>query len=90
MIFYTGIWFDNSDQTYMVGSPESINQVQKNALTLRRFEPLIGRGVNLNDMLQLMAVGFVRLGQYTVLPYPFKLLRLYIENYLHWALRGKV
>jgi len=39
-------------------------------------------------MLQLMAVGFVRLRQYTVLPYPFKLIRLYIENYLSWAMRA--
>jgi hypothetical protein len=84
IMFYQGIWADYENNIYMVGSPDSIKPTVKNAHTLREFEPLIGEGVNLDDMLQLMAVGFVRLGQYTVLPYPFKLIRLYIENCLYW------
>jgi hypothetical protein len=88
VVFHSGIWFDASDQTYMVGSPDGIQPKQANALHLRRSEKRIGEGVSLEDMLQLMAVGFVRLNQYTVLPFPFKLLRLYIENYLSWKLKS--
>lgn len=88
LLFYTGIWYDEANMTYMVGSPDPIKPSQSNAHRLRSFRMLVGDSINLEDMLQLMAVGFVRLRQYTVLPYPFKLIRLYIENYLSWAMRA--
>ncbi len=48
------------------------------ASRLYKVEVVTGKEI-MSDLLPLMAVAFVRYGDYTVLPYPFKYLREYIE-----------
>lgn len=51
----------------------------RNAVTIRRVEGYDGADIFFRDLLQLMAVEFVRAGQLTVLPFPFKYLREYYQ-----------
>lgn len=85
VVYYQGMWYDPSDNSYMVGGSDGIEQKQARANAIRRFRVIASGKVGIMpDMMELMAVGFVRLRQYTVVPYPFKLLRLYVENRLYW------
>jgi hypothetical protein len=79
---YTGIWFDDSG-CFMVGSPDSLNDVQARAHLIRKFDVYKGGDIfNINMFLQTMAVKFVRTKQYTVYPYFFHLIEMYIESSL--------
>lgn len=51
------------------------------AANIRKIEGYKNSKVRFDDMLQLMSVTFVRNGQLTVLPFPFKYLREYIRSY---------
>lgn len=81
---YQGIWYD-TDQAYMVGEPLSLNQSQPRAHLIRRFDVYVGaEQFDIRPLLAAMSVQFVRLNRYTVYPYPFHLLDLYVESGLRF------
>lgn len=82
--FYQGIWYDE-DRSYMVGSPTSMNQRQPRAHLIRRFDVYTGESqFDIRPFLLATSVQFVRLNQYTVYPYAFHLIDLYVENVLRF------
>jgi hypothetical protein len=78
---YQGIWRDETG-AFIVGSPTSMNvQGQHNAHLVRRFRVLQGAGhFDSDHHLAAMGVRFVRPQQYTVVPYYFHLIDLYVDN----------
>lgn len=83
---YQGIWYDDTN-AFTVGSPNSMSaDGQERAHPIRRFQ--IIQGENHFEKVQLlltMGVQFVRHKQYTVSPYYFHLIDLYIENVLLYS-----
>jgi len=79
-----GIWYDNN--YYQVTSVFGFGTSgQDNANSIRRFNVIIGdHEVNLTPFLEATSVKFVRYNQYTVYPYFFYLIDMYIENFLHY------
>ncbi len=66
---------------YFVGTAEKkLQQSLHNACLLREVIS-IGEKINMQELLKLMAVEFVRNGQYTVLPFPFKYLNEIKKSY---------
>lgn len=82
---YQGIWYDD-DYHFIVGAKQGLNEKQPNAHRVRQFNILLGdRGLfDIELMLQTLAVTFVRHEQYTVVPYLFHLIDIYVENVLRW------
>jgi hypothetical protein len=81
---YQGIWYD-AEHRFMVGAKQGLNETQPNAHRIRQFDILVGNGqFEIELMLQTMAVAFVRHKQYTVMPYLFHLIDIYVENVLRW------
>lgn len=76
-----GIWYDETG-AFIVGAPTPMNiGGQENAHVFRRFRVLQGEGhFDGARYLAAMAVQFVRPRQYTVLPYQYHLIDLYVEN----------
>lgn len=80
---YKGIWYIPDDLRYVVGDTYAMNSVQARAHRVRRFAVYQGaERFNIRAMLDTMSVKFVRLKQYTVYPYYFHLIDLYIDNVL--------
>jgi len=70
----------------MVGSPDQLKFEQARAHLIRRFDHYQGSELfPVVLFLNTLSVLFVRLEQYTVYPYPFHLIDLYVETKLHWA-----
>lgn len=81
---YEGIWSDDH-YCYMVGAKDGIQRRQARAHILRRFDIYQGREhFDMEMYLRMMSIQFVRAKQYTVLPYPFHLIDLYVENVLRF------
>ncbi|MBI1280122.1 MAG: hypothetical protein GC179_18480 [Anaerolineaceae bacterium] len=81
---YQGIWYDD-ERRFMVGSPEGLKDRQVHAHRIRQFDVLSGDGrFDMDLFLQTLAVTFVRNKQYTVVPYFFHLIDIYVENILKW------
>lgn len=81
---YQGIWYD-AEHRFMVGAKQGLNETQPNAHRIRQFDILVENGeFDIELMLQTMAVTFVRHKQYTVMPYLFHLIDIYVENVLRW------
>jgi hypothetical protein len=79
---YEGIWYDN-EHCYMVGATEGMKYQQPRAHLIRRFDVYQGaEHFDIELLLRMLSVQFVRLKQYTVYPYPFHLIDLYVENVL--------
>lgn len=79
---YKGIWHD-ADLRYVVGDVNSFNQSQARAHLIRQFMVWQGKQVfDPRPMLDAMTVQFVRHKQYTVYPYYFHLIDIYVENVL--------
>lgn len=82
---YEGIWSDEQD-CYMVGAKDGIQRRQARAHIIRRFDVYQGQEhFDIEVFLRMMSVQFVRAKQYTVLPYPFHLIDLYVENVLRFG-----
>ncbi|MBZ0298688.1 MAG: hypothetical protein K8J31_03060 [Anaerolineae bacterium] len=80
---YRGIWYMPDDMRYVVGDTNGMNSVQARAHRVRRFVVYQGaEAFDIRSMLDAMSVKFVRLKQYTVYPYYFHLIDLYIDNVL--------
>jgi hypothetical protein len=75
-------YLDGHAFVYYVGSKQSMKVNYPNACRMRKVISL-GDTIEYENMLPLMAVEFVRNSQYTVLPFPFKYLREYIETIQH-------
>ena len=85
VLLYQGIWHDETN-AFLVGSPTSMNlQGQERAHLIRRFQIMQGSAhFDKNQLLATMGVLFVRYNQYTVSPYHFHLIDLYVENVLRY------
>jgi hypothetical protein len=81
---YEGIWYDNHN-CYMVGSSQPMNQQQPRAYLIRRFDVYQGADhFDIQPLLLATSVQFVRFNQYTVYPYAFHLMDLYVESVLRF------
>jgi hypothetical protein len=81
---YEGIWYDDHN-CYMVGSSQPMNQQQPRAHLIRRFDVYQGADrFDIRPLLLATSVQFVRFNQYTVYPYVFHLIDLYVENVLRF------
>lgn len=81
---YQGIWVDESGR-FMVGSPDQLKFTQPRAHLIRRFDLYQGgKQFPTALFLNTLAVQFVRPEQYTVYPYPFHFIDLYIKTKLYW------
>jgi len=86
VMLYQGIWQDETG-AFVVGSPSGMNiHGQHNAHLVRRFRVLKGPPrFDATPYVSAMGVQFVRPGQYTVTPYYFHLIDLYVENILRYS-----
>ncbi len=86
---YQGIWYDDIG-AFLVGSPTGMNvQGQERAHLIRRFQIMQGTAhFDKDQLLSTMGVLFVRPRQYTVSPYYFHLIDLYVENVLRYTSSG--
>jgi len=83
LYLYEGIWYDDTDQSYLVGSTQGINKAQARAHLIRRFDIYQKKArVDVTPLLTSMSIQFIRLKQFTVYPYPFHLISLYAESAL--------
>lgn len=76
--YATNDYLDGNVFLYYVGA-KSKNRSYPNACCMRKVISL-GHCLEYEELLPLMAVEFVRNSQYTVLPFPYKYLREYIEQ----------
>lgn len=68
-------YFEKNDKYYyFVGTAEKMLQQSIHNACLLREVISLGKKIDMQELLKLMAVEFVRNGQYTVLPFPFKYL----------------
>jgi len=80
-----GIYFDETDYAYRVGGVYGLNKgTQDRANRIRRFEAIHGDMARFNPkpLLEALSVQFVRYNRYTVYPFPFYLLDMYINDVL--------
>ncbi len=76
---YSGIWYD-AENCFMVGDFGSFKFKQPRAHLIRRFSIYKGESnFDINTFLETTAVKFVRFNQFTVYPYFFHLIDLYVE-----------
>jgi hypothetical protein len=76
---YQGIWYD-SENRYLVGEPDGIKQKQDKANKVRQFTLLSGNApIDIQLLLSMTGVAFIRPKRYTVLPYPFNLIDMFAE-----------
>jgi hypothetical protein len=82
---YQGIWHD-AEQRFIVGDVYPLKLTgQARAHLVRQFVPYQGAELfDLQAMLDATSVRFVRLNQFTVYPYYFHLIDLYIENVVQY------
>lgn len=74
---------DNGRCYYSVGTiGEGMRQNIQRACVIRSVEGYAGSEVKFAQMLPMMNVTFIHNGQLTVLPFPFKYLREYVDNML--------
>lgn len=82
---YKGIWYDEN-HCYMVGATTSMAQNQPRAHLIRHFDIYLGaEHFDMRPLLLATSVQFVRLDQYTVYPYAFHLIDLYVDNVLRFG-----
>lgn len=75
-----GIWHNEIDNTYVVGSPHSMNSKESRAQHVYKIHKYQADSTfDLKLLVKLLCVKFVRNRQFTVYPYFFDLLRLYRE-----------
>lgn len=75
---YQGVWFDKNRMQYFVGENNSYQQRQEKGFRLRKI--VVYRGEFKQDyFFPLLNVDFVKHKSYTVLPYVFRLLKIYSE-----------
>jgi hypothetical protein len=81
---YRGIWYDDQS-CYMVGASQRLKDRQPRAHLIRRFDVYQGADhFNMYPLLLTTSVQFVRHDQYTVYPYPFHLIDVYVESVLRY------
>jgi len=79
---YQGIWYTDNNH-YVVGATTAMNVSQASAHLVRHVHiQKADTTFSMPTFLQTLSVTFVRLNQFTVLPYPFHLIDMYIENVL--------
>ena len=72
---------DGSDTCYYVGiAQDKIMYSSNNSALIRRIKPAEGSSIFFGELLDLMNVTFVKNGQLTVTPFPYKYIREYIIN----------
>ena len=83
---YQHIWYDDTN-AFLIGSPTTIPMKgHDRAQLIRRFQIMQGEAhFKKEQLLSTMGVLFVRHNQYTVSPYYFHLIDLYVENVLQYS-----
>ena len=80
-----GIWYSNDELVYFVGSANPERTKRPKAILVRKF---FGLSENFDFDIELfmgtLAVKFIKHNEYTVVPYFFKLIDVYVENVLFW------
>ena len=72
---------DNGRCYYFVGTiGEGMRQNIQRACVVRNVEGYDGAAVKFDEMLPMMNVTFIHNGQLTVIPFPFKYLREYVNS----------
>ena len=82
VMLYQGIWYDDNF-CYLVGDPQSMKDKQDKGSVIRRFSVVVG---DLNEtivcqLLDTLAVQFVRNKRYTVHSYFFYLINLFMDGF---------
>ncbi len=81
---YSGIWHD-AENCFMVGDAGTFKFKQPRAHLIRKFNVYKGEGMfDINTFLDMTAVKFVRFNQFTVYPYFFHLIDMYVEAKLFY------
>ena len=83
-IYLSGVvdinFYDTADGMFFNAGPQGSGMARKLPKASRMYRVEVVRGEEIvSRLLPLMAVAFVKYGDYTVLPYPFKYLREYID-----------
>lgn len=83
VILYKGIWYDD-ENCYVVGNPEGMNEKQDKGNVIRRFNVVRGDSelLDIELLLDTMAVKFVRKNRYTVHSYLYHLVDLFVSEIL--------
>lgn len=83
LLLYEGIWYTN-DNCYMVGAAESLKANQPRAHLIRRFHDYTDNeeSFDIEPFIASTSVKFVRLNQFTVFPYYFHLIDIFIKSKL--------
>jgi hypothetical protein len=76
LIAFQGVWFDNIKNQYFVGDKYGYKYKQTKGYQMRKIEILKGT-FNKDYFFPLLNVDFVKHKNYTVLPYPFNLIKMY-------------
>ncbi|MCB0173619.1 MAG: hypothetical protein KDJ97_24080, partial [Anaerolineae bacterium] len=81
---YSGIWYDD-ENCFMVGDAKNFKFKQPRAHLIRRFNVYKGEELfDIDTFLDTTAVKFVRFNQFTVYPYFFHLIDMYVEAKLFY------
>lgn len=84
LALYKGIWYDEANR-YMIGATDGLKDKQPRAHLIRQFDVYFGQeNFDILPLPDMMAVKFVRHQQFTVYPFPFHLIDLYVENKLRY------
>lgn len=88
VILYKGIWHD-TENCYVVGNPEGLNEKQDKGNVIRRFNVVLGNSELLDTglLLDTMAVKFVRKNRYTAHSYFYHLIDLFVSELLQLSVK---
>ncbi|MCB9231085.1 MAG: hypothetical protein H6581_05460 [Bacteroidia bacterium] len=75
---FQGIWFEEENQQYFVGRQQGRKPTQENTFQLRKIHQLRGE-FSPDQFFPLLMVDFIRHNEWTVLPYPFRLIQMKME-----------
>ncbi|OON65471.1 hypothetical protein [Hymenobacter sp. CRA2] len=79
-VYAGGIWYNAVSKRYVVGGTQSSNAGEARGHHVYQIHPYgPAETSHVTTLLSLLSVRFVRQNQYTVLPYPFDLVRLHQE-----------
>lgn len=83
-----GIWYSAESQHYFVGAKDGLNNHQDKGVIMRQILPLKGQ-IDADFFLSLLNVDFIRHGGFTVLPYPFALLKIWKKTQSSTVVKDK-
>lgn len=83
---YQGIWYQPDEQLYLVGSKDGVDLEQARGFIYReiechdwKFSKENLKAFLVSDILPLLEVNFIRHNNYTVYPFPFNLIQIWLD-----------